>query len=208
MLSAPEAVYAGQPFRVKYTMSGSFSDFQPPVWGNIVVLQGPYEESMQQTNIVNGQVTRISFISKVYLCQIPTPGTYEIPAAYATVDGKSLKTEPKKIEVLAGGRSASVQLNNPNTQSNNDAVDLFVVTQLSQNEVYQGQPVVATMKIYTRLDLVDFENLEFPDFKGFWAKEIETPRQIRFTTESYNGKEYRVGVLRQYALYPDRKSVV
>ena len=211
-LNAPQAVYAGQPFRVVFTIYGKYSDFKPPVWSNSFTIQGPYEETMRQFNMVNGQTTSSESTSKVYICQVATPGVYEILAASANVNGKVVKTESHKIEVLAGGRAsggAQPQASNPNQRNNaqeetNGTSDLLVVIQLSQNEVYQGQPVVATMKIFTRLDLVDFENLQFPDFKGFWAKEIETPRQIRFNTEVYNGREYHAGLLRQYALYPQK----
>lgn len=212
-LNAPQAVYAGQPFRVVFTINGKYSDFKPPVWSSSFAIQGPYEETMRQFNMVNGQTTSSESTSKVYICQITTPGAYEIPAASANVNGKVVKTEPQKIEVLAGGRAgggAQPQASNPNQggntqgETNDNTSDLLVVIQLSQNEVYQGQPVVATMKIFTRLDLADFENLQFPDFKGFWAKEIETPRQVRFNTEVYNGREYHAGLLRQYALYPQK----
>ena len=103
---------------------------------------------------------------------------------------------------------AADQTANPNTARNNDPSsstdDIFVTIQLSQSEVYQGQPVVATLKIYTRVDLVGFDDFRFPDFKGFWAKEVDTPNQIQFTEDVYNGKQYHSGVLRQYVLYPQK----
>lgn len=217
-LTAPQAVYAGQPFRVIFTIYGNYSDFKPPVWESAFIVQGPYEETMQRINMINGQVTRTESTAKVYVCQITTPGVYEIAAASATVNGKTVKTESQKIEVLAGGRQSGggfPQTTNPNSgrgntqsETSNETSDLLVVIQLSQNEVYQGQPVVATMKIFTRLEIVGFENLEFPDFKGFWAKEIENSREIRFTTEVYNGKEYHAGLLRQYALYPQKSGEI
>ena len=209
-VEAPSAVYAGQPFRVVFTASGKLEEFKPPVWGSLVVVQGPMESTMQQIEMINGRVNRSLRTSLTYICRLNETGGYQLPAASAVVDGTNVKSLTQTIEVMdspqgGGGVNHSTP---PATRgggtARDDDSDLLVAIQLSQNEVYQGQPVVATLKIFTRLDLSSFEDFRFPDFKGFWAKEIETPRQISFQSEVYNGKQYNSGVLRQYVLYPQK----
>lgn len=212
-LDAPTSVYVGQTFRVTYTFKGNYSDFKPPVWGNAFTIQGPFEQNSFNISMINGQVSRIESHSQAYMCRISAPGVYEIPSASATVNGKIVKTEPQKIEVLAAGaqnarvpQSGNANQGRTNTQngSSNDASDLLVVAQLSQNEVYQGQPVVLTFKIYSRVTLLNLEDLQFPDLKGFWAKEMDAPKQVPIKVETYNGKEYNAGIIRQYVLYPQK----
>lgn len=203
-LQAPGSVYAGQSFQISFNLDAkSDDDFQPPVWGQDIRIQGPYEQVSTEMSYRNGKLESRERKAWVYICRIAKAGTYTLPSAAVVVDGKKVKSEPKKIEVLAADQTA-----NPNTARNNDPSsstdDIFVTIQLSQSEVYQGQPVVATLKIYTRVDLVGFDDFRFPDFKGFWAKEVDTPNQIQFTEDVYNGKQYHSGVLRQYVLYPQK----
>ncbi len=211
----PNAVYVGQPFRIVFVASGKVDEFKPPVWGVLKLLQGPMESKVEQIQMVNGRVSRSLRISFTYICQINEAGEYNLSAATAQIDGKTVKSEPITIEVLSepqgGGGGANSQMSqsarsrgNIANNSSDQGEDLLVVIQLSQNEVYQGQPVVATCKVLTRLDLVSFEDFRFPDFKGFWAKEIETPQQISFRSEVYNGRQYNAGILRQYVLYPQK----
>ena len=37
-VEAPNAVYAGQPFRIVFTAEGKLEEFTPPVWGSLTVL--------------------------------------------------------------------------------------------------------------------------------------------------------------------------
>lgn len=217
-VEAPNAVYAGQPFRIVFTAEGKLEEFTPPVWGALTVLQGPMESTMQHIEMINGRISRSLRTSQTYICRLNDAGVYHLPAATAVVDGTNVKSHPADIEVVdnpqAGGMpnggapasrgNAPTPRDATTAQGNDISSDLLVAIQLSKNEVYQGEPVVATLKIFTRLDLVSFEDFRFPDFKGFWAKEIETPRQISFHSEVYNGKQYNAGVLRQYVLYPQK----
>ncbi len=82
--------------------------------------------------------------------------------------------------------------------------DIFLNLSLDRTNVVVGQPIYATLKIYQRANLSGFENANFPSFSGFWSQEIESPTNIEFTRENYDGKIYDAAVLRRYVLIPQQ----
>ncbi|MGP1362911.1 MAG: BatD family protein [Bacteroides sp.] len=207
-VDAPKSVFAGRPFKVNFTLTGNkIGEFKPPVWGKISVLEGPWQTSSRQMEWINGQTKVYVSTTLTYVCRIGETGSFVIPSASATIDGKEVKSNALPIEVVDGGNSEGNEpRSNASGRDGNRSgdSDVFVTLDLSSNEVYQGQAVVATMKLYTRISLANIEDIHYPDLKGFWAKEIETPREISFRDEVRNGKEYRAGILRQYVLYPQK----
>jgi hypothetical protein len=68
-----------------------------------------------------------------------------------------------------------------------------------------GEQVTVTYKLYTRLGIASqMQVSKLPSYEGFWAEEINTSNSISFATEMYNGKQYRVGVLKKVALFPSQ----
>ena len=45
---------------------------------------------------------------------------------------------------------------------------------------------------------------KLPQYDGFWAEELQTPNNITFHTEVVNGKQYRVGLLKEVCLFPSQ----
>jgi hypothetical protein len=73
---------------------------------------------------------------------------------------------------------------------------------LNTREVYVGQPISATLKIYTRTNLSGLNGLKYPDFKGFLKEDIETPPLEKLESETIDGVEYGTGVIQRFILYP------
>ena len=73
---------------------------------------------------------------------------------------------------------------------------------VSRRNIYIGESVVATIKVYSKVDLVRFGRSKFPSFDGFLAEEIPTPQQIELVRENYDGKIYNVGIIRKVLLFP------
>ena len=85
-----------------------------------------------------------------------------------------------------------------------DDQELFVRINLDRKSVYQGEHVVATIKIYTRVDLANFIDMKFPSYNGFYTQDIEIPQQISLNRENVNGKIYEAGVIKKTILFPQR----
>lgn len=216
-VEAPETVLVGRPFQVTFTTESRVKNFGPPLWGGISVLSGPEISSRSGVQIINGQVTKQFSSSLTYWCRVDKEGTYEVGRAKVETRDATFESEPFSIKAVSSGAGAPGQSAGsgstnatPETATVDkvDGKDIFVSINLSNKRVYQGQPIVATLKIYTRLDLVALEGVQVPDFKGFWSKEIDTPRQITFSREVVNGNEYNAGVLRQYLLYPQKSGSI
>lgn len=207
-VEAPRSVYEGQQFQVTFSVDAKPSAFEQPVWGPIQVQMGPSVGQSTSVQIINGSMSRSFSYSYTFVCRVPRAGAYTIPSASVVVDGKRVTSQPFNIEVvpLSGGPGSTQSGSDTGERANGD--DLFVAISLSRKDVYQGEPIEATLRIYTRLDLVAFDDIRFPDFKGFWAKELETPQQISFTSVTVNGRRYNMGVLKRYLLYPQRHGEV
>lgn len=214
-VSAPQQVYAGQQFRVVFSTSGKLESLTPPDFAKLDVLAGPQTSRMQQVQVINGKVDQRVTTSYIYVCSAPEEGTYTIPPVEAKIGGETVKSQAWTIEALAATSNAQPtqgrrpgQGRQPQSRgSEGDVVsdkDLFVRVIVDRTNVYKGEPILATVKLYTRVDVAGFEDLRFPEFNGFWAKEIETAKQISFTQEAYKGREYHVATLRKYALYPQK----
>ena len=68
--------------------------------------------------------------------------------------------------------------------------------------VREQEYILLTYKIYARVDLIDIQQVKYPDFKGFFVQEVELAQNKQFALENYDGKNYNTIVLRQYLLYP------
>lgn len=210
-VEAPESVYVGQQFQVTFSLPGKPKDFEPPEWGEIDMLFGPAVGSSSQMTVINGKVSRSTSYRYSYICRANKAGEFTIGAARAELEKGRQTSEPFVVRVLsAGGAAPTTGGGAASGRAKGNAAsgeEAFIALELSQSEAYVGQPVVATVKIYTRLDLVGFDDIKFPSFDGFWVKEIETPPHVTFSSTVVNGREYNVGVLRKYLLYPQKPGV-
>ena len=49
--------------------------------------------------------------------------------------------------------------------------DIFLKLELSRSKVVVGEPIIATLKLYQRVNIGGFENVTFPTFNGFWMQD-------------------------------------
>lgn len=199
-------VAVGEQFRVVYALNNKCSAFKAPSMETFNILMGPSTSSSTNMSIVNGQVSQSMTFSYTYILQATKEGKYTFDPAEATVNGKTYKSNALTIEVVKGNNNANIQNNTNQNQGTNDASvsndDVFVRINLNKTSVYQGEQIVATISIYTKMNLVGFEDMKFPSFKGFWSDDIENPTQIQLKQEKYNGTIYSVGTLKKTLLTP------
>ena len=227
-VEGPGVVSADETFRIVFTADGRMSDFDWPGTDDFDVVWGPQKGSMSSTSIVNGKRTSTHQETVTYLLQPRKTGTFTLPGATATVDKNSVSSSTIKIEVVAAGGQTQTQPqgNNGGTQSgqqtqperredNDPAVtgtvsnsDIFLRLTLNKTNVVKGEPITATLKIYTRTDIAGFEDIKFPTFNGFWSKETVTVNNLEFKRENVNGTIYNSALVRQYALIPQQSGTL
>ena len=204
---APSAVVMGETFRVSYTINthgargfrvGDIADFD--------ILSGPNQSSSSSTSIINGVRTSTKTLTFTCILRPKREGTFTIPAATVTVDGKQMKSRELTVKVLPPdqkgtqqGRGASAS--QPGQISNED---LFIVATVNKKKVYEQEAILLTYKIYTTVNLTNVSG-KMPDLKGFHTQEVEMPKGNReFELEHYNGRNYRTIVWSQYVLFPQQ----
>ena len=215
-VDAPRVVGQDEIFRVVYTADGEIQSFTNPTVTGAEILAGPSPSRMQSTQIINGQRSQRLEISYTFILRPTGEGTAKISPASATIGDKVYTTKELSIEVVKGeaqqGGSQSSQGepagNAPAGQRTSagevSAKDVFLKLSFSKTNVVKGEPVIATLKLYTRVPIAGFEDIRFPVFNGFWNQEIETPQNINFVRENVDGQIYNSAVLRKYMLLPQQ----
>lgn len=208
--SAPSVVEIGEQFRLSYSVNRKGTNLQMPALEGFDRLMGPSMGSSSSFSSINGKVTQNVAYTYTYVLEATKEGTYQIPAATITVDGKQYRSNALSIQVIkgSGNKAGQNDQQNKNRAAQPDATaainedNLFVKVDVSRRNVYIGESVVATIKVYSKVDLVRFGRSKFPSFDGFLAEEIPTPQQIELVRENYNGKIYNVGIIRKVLLFP------
>ena len=215
-VEAPNVVAADEQFNVTFIIEGedSPSDFSWASSDDFQVQWGPQQGKSTSIQIVNGKRSKTVQSTYTYVLRPVKAGKFVLPTATAKVKGKQISSTQKVIEVAAAG-AASAQ--RPQQQSGQPAQrqqtglndsDLFMTLSLDRTDVVVGEPVIATLKLYQRVNIAGFENVSFPSFNGFWSQEIEAPTNIEFSREVYDGQIYNAALLRKFVLIPQQQGKV
>ena len=214
VVDAPRVVGQDEAFRVVFTADGEITDFTQPQFTGVEVLAGPSQSKMMSTQIVNGKRSKSVEISYTYIVRPLAEGVAKISAASAVIDGKVYTTGEVSVEVVKGTASQGGQQQQQGqvtgqaqqTQSSSEVSgkDIFLSLTFSKTKVVKGEPIIATLKLYTKVGIAGFEDIKFPVFDGFWSQEIDTPQNINFVRENVDGQIYNAAVLRKYVLLPQQ----
>lgn len=209
--SAPRVVEAGEQFRLRYSVNAKGSDFKQPPFKGFRVLTGPNVSTSSSVQIVNGNMSKSVEYTYTYVLQAMDEGKTTIPPAQIEVKGRNIQSNAITIEVVKGASGNNTQQGN--TSSNVDKAnisnkDLFVAVNVDRKNLYQGESLVATIKVYTRKSLAGFEDYKFPPFTGFWSQDIEAPQQIQLQRENVNGQIYEAGLFKKVLLFPQRSGEI
>ena len=206
---APNAVVMGETFRLSYTVNthnaksfrvGNITDFD--------ILSGPNQSSSSSTSIINGVRTSTKTLTFTCILRPKKEGTYTIPAATITAEGKPMTSKELTIKVLPADQNAQAsQAGRGAATSQAGAIgddDLFIVATVNKKKVYEQEAILLTYKIYTTVNLTNVSG-KMPDLKGFHTQEVEMPKGNReFELEHYKGRNYRTIVWSQYVLFPQQ----
>jgi len=206
-VDAPESAAAGDRFRIIYTVNSTDGQFTPPKFDPSFSVQGPQQSTSRNVQWVNGDVKTVSSTTLIYYVVAGTPGTYTIPAAQFETKKVTVSSQEKQIVITAGGSSQAApgqQQGQARAAGDSPAsgTEVSMKILLSDREVFAGEPVTGTLKLYTRINLSGIQELRFPDFKGFLKEDIETPPLRSLESEVIDGVQYGTGVIQRFVLYP------
>ena len=219
-VQAPNVVAADEQFNVTFIIEGESrtTDFQWSSGSDFQILWGPQSGHSTSIQIINGKRSKSVQSTYTYVLRPTGSGKFEIGAASAKVNGKEIYSQPVSIQVAAAG-AASAQ--KPSQQSGQSSAqpqqrqqtgiqddDIFMKLDLSRTNVVVGEPIIATLKLYQRVNIGAFENVSFPTFNGFWSQEIEAPTNIEFEREVVDGQIYNAALLRKFVLIPQQQGQI
>lgn len=187
-------------FQITFTLENADgSSFRAPSFKDFSVISGPNQSTSMQ--FINGSMSRS--VSFSYYLKPASEGTFTIGAATIVAGGKTLSSNTVTVEVAKG---------DANNQSNQGGQNQDIYAQISDNvfvrlivdkkDVYQGEQITATYKLYYRSTISNTSVAETPSYTGFWTQDLEVPENIQFTPELYDGVQYNAAVIKKDALFP------
>lgn len=195
-------------FQIYFTFEGgdrtSLEGYHPPSLKNFRVLSGPNQSSSM--TIINGSVS--STITYSYILVASNLGESSISGASLKYKGNEYKTNSLKIKVVknTSGTATTRKAKNSNQAASNAELkkNVFIRAIANKTNVVKGEQVTVTYKLYTKSNISSPQISKLPQYKGFWAKEIETGNNIQFEAEMYKGVRYRSAVIKKVALFPTK----
>ncbi len=223
-VEVPDVVAVNEQFNVTFIIDGEKAptDFQWSAGDDFQLVWGPQKGTSASIQIINGKRSSSRQTTFTYILIPKSTGTFQIPAATASVSGERISSSPANVQVVSdgtsssgssgssggAGQSSSSERRPSSSTGDVSSGDLFLRLSLSRHEVVIGEPITATLKIYQRANVVGFENAKFPTFNGFWSQETYVPTNIEFKRESLDDKIYNTAVLRSYVLIPQQSGTI
>jgi len=204
---SPSVVNTGDQFTVMWTVNSGGGEFSAPAFNGFYKLMGPQTSYSSSTQIINGKMSNQTSYSYVYYLQAVKEGRYVIAPANFTLKNKTYSSDSLHIEVV-GSTSQKQGAQQGNINSENDpevqpaGKDLFINLSVNRREIFLGEPVVATVKIYSRVNIAGINEIKYPAFNSFLKSDIETPPLTSLRQENVNGTIYGSGIIQQFLLYP------
>ena len=205
-INTPLMVTAGEMFRVEFVLTNAEPDkdsFKVPSFEGLEVLAGPTTATGHSFQSINGVSSSKSTFTITYVVMGQTAGNITITPAEVMVKGKRYTTKSTPIEVVAQSakrdeQAAAEQGTAVQNQIAQD--DILLRLNLSRSNVYQGEPIRASLTLYTRASIPGFEDVKLPSFNGFWSQELPVDG-YRATRQTLDGKVYDSQIIKEYLLY-------
>jgi hypothetical protein len=211
----------GEIERLQFPHSAHFQEL-----GRTESTQSSFSMSSAGIDVSRSTIFRVSLQPK-------DPGEYDLPPTLAVVNGKTYRSGPVHVKILPAGHGppqapqaqqspfgqnpfGAFGFPNPFPDDGQDPFqdlfgggrppngqDVFLAAGVDRHTAYLGQQVTYSIRLYTRVDVNEFDGLKLPGFDGFWGEDIETPTHPVPTMQTVGGVAYQVFLLKKKALFPD-----
>lgn len=215
-IQAPDQVYVGDNFTVRFSVNEQAKDFRGPSFKGFSLISGPSTSSQTSMSFVNGQMSRSVSTSFSYNLVADLEGTFTIEAASCVVDGKKISSPRKEVRVVKMSAAQQQQRQQQQAQQRQaydpwaqqpqpaatiDEKTLFARASISKSNPYRGEQIIVTYKIYTQVPISQFAIDKLPGNRGFWAEDLSVGQQIRQYEETVGDRHYQVAEIRRGALF-------
>jgi hypothetical protein len=210
--SGPSVIGVGEQFRVVFKINtDDISKFTPPSISGFDILAGPSTSRMSSFNMVNGKTTNTSSTSFTYVLAANKEGTFTISGAKVRTNNKTYASNSITIKVQKNPTQSQRAQNqrgysqNQNNQASVTVLDdkaLFIRASANKPKAVIGEEIIITYKLYTLVNISEYQVNRMPINKGFWIEEIDMSQDPTISTETIEGRQYQVATLRKVIAYP------
>lgn len=219
-VQAPQSVYVGDNFTVRFVVNEKASDFKGPNFKGFSLRYGPSTSTSTSMSFVNGHTSRSIETSFSYTLTADVEGTFTVGAATCKADGKQLSSKPFTIKVQKMTAQQQQQRQQQQQQRQRqydpwgqmqqqqaeepaqiDDKSLFARASVSKSNPYQGEQIIITYKIYTQVSISQFAIDKLPGNKGFWSEDLSVGTQVKQYDETVGDRRYKVVEIRRGALF-------
>lgn len=211
-LVIPRNVVEGRNFSLTFRLTdGEGNAPAAPELEGCTLLYGPATSTMSSTQIVNGRMSSSYTIDYSFTYRADKAGQVDVPEVTITSNGKTLRSKTHSFQILPPDKKSASNSQGGNPSQGRpqrgdlpdiSSDDLLVRVSFSKNSVYEQEPVVATIKVYTKYDISSFLATTQPVFEGFLMEDLPSDSEV--SMEHYNGQNYHTVVLRRLLLYPQK----
>ena len=220
-VSAPKVAVEGELFHVRYSINTDpGNQFSIETCDEIQASGRPQTGSSSSISIVNGNVTKNYTYTETRQFRATKKGTFPIPVASVKIDGKTYRSKAQTIEVVdnqtAANAAQQTQQNMRQSQGNQGyssqdepkaetaSNDVFARVFVNKSTAYIGEPILATIKLYTNKDISGINDHSLPDFNGFFKRVLEQPQKLEYKEENINGQQYYSILFQRVVIYPQK----
>ena len=200
----------GEAFQVQYVIDDGevATGFITPIFKGFKTVAGPYIYSGKTRLANNDRLSKNYVFTLVAL----NPGKQIISGTFISVDGKQVRSNDNYIEVISKEvamkrfekeitTSSDYYLRPGENVQEKIRQNLFMKVQVDKKTSFVGEPVIATFKLYSRLESKS-DIVKNPGFYGFSVLDVINLSDRFVTTEEINGKIFDVHTIRKVQLYP------
>ncbi|MCX6248399.1 MAG: BatD family protein [Bacteroidetes bacterium] len=210
--SARSVVGVGETFNLTYSVNAQASGFVGPSITGFDVLSGPFSSTSSSIRTINGRTSMSIACTFTYILRANREGSFEIPAATVTADNKQYRSNTVPIKVVKNGGSGQSAAPGSGQGSNGSqnsggiqsgSNDVYLKAYASNANPMQGEGIIVTYKIFTKVPINQININKLSSFEGFWSQNlIKENDKFNQYTQVIDGEKYVVADIRKIALFP------
>lgn len=187
-------VMRGESVQLTFTFNNCDSNLSVPEINGLKYAYGPAKGN--NISIVNGRRSSQAMYTFTYV--VTAEQDVAIPAY-------SINTNKGKFQTEA----FTIRVKKPNGSSESRGVsavldrEVAMVIDVSKRNVVVGEPVVATLQIYSQMSGLDVRDYSIPEFTGFWKEAVDLPNPS-FEPRLLNGRRIQVATVGKFVLFPQQ----
>ncbi|MBI1184713.1 hypothetical protein GC194_10600 [bacterium] len=180
-------------------IGGNATDFRPPKLVDIDYAS--YVTQGMEVRQFNNNVTRAVTFS--FSIKPRKTGEFEIPPATVMYQGNRMESDKITIKVLDKSEAEKGIYEQI-------AENVFVKAYLSKNNVYLGEQVKLTFKLFKKVNMpiAELNYKSVPEYDGFWKEVLQDNRNFEMKEELIDGERFQTGILESVILFPQKTGEV